>query len=174
MKALTELAWNVVAFIVSREPIAHYLIARASRTPYFNLAGYMNRDWLFNAYSSDTTLPESERGKAKPYPWLPSIRIHHILREDRADHPHDHPWNARTILLRGWYVECRPGHPSRTRKRGNTAAIRFGEYHHIAQVSDGGVFTLFITWRYCGSWGFLVDGKKVPHRQYVADHPERV
>lgn len=173
MALLSHIAWRVVAAIVSTPVIADYLIGRATRTPYFNLPGYMDRNWLFNAYSADTSLPEGERGKLKPFPWLPSIRIHHILREDRADHPHDHPWNARTILLRGWYVETRPSQGMRRRRVGDTAAIRFGEYHHIAQVSDGGVFTLFITWRYCGGWGFLVNGQKVPWRQYVAEHPER-
>lgn len=173
MKLLTNVAWRVIAAIVSLPFIADYLIRRALRTPYFHLPDYMNRWWLFNAYSSDTTLPEGERGKLKRFRWLPSIRIHHILREDRADHPHDHPWNARTIILYGHYLECRPGQQSRLRAAGDTAAIRFGEFHHIARVSPGGVFTLFITWRYCGGWGFLVDGVKVPWRQYVAEHPER-
>jgi hypothetical protein len=50
---------------------------------------------------------------------------------------------------------------------GDTARLMFGEYHRIAQISDGGVWTLFITGRNRGTWGFMVDGKKVPWREYL-------
>jgi hypothetical protein len=102
--------------------------------------------------------------------WLPSIRVHHILRADTARHLHDHPWNARTIILKGWYRERRleqDGTISEEfRTRGQTQRILYGQYHSIDEVSDGGVYTLFFTWKYCGNWGFLVDGKKVPWREY--------
>jgi hypothetical protein len=32
---------------------------------------------------------------------------------------------------------------------------------------DGGATTLFITGKYRGTWGFLVDGVKVPWREYL-------
>jgi hypothetical protein len=50
---------------------------------------------------------------------------------------------------------------------GDTATIKFGEYHSIDYVSKGGVYTMFITWDYRGTWGFLVNGKKVPWREYT-------
>jgi hypothetical protein len=50
---------------------------------------------------------------------------------------------------------------------GDTATIKLGEYHSIDYVSDGGVYTMFITWDYRGTWGFLVNGKKVPWREYT-------
>lgn len=182
MRWLTEPLWRLVALIVSRPRVADWLIQRAQRTPYAHLDGYMDRWWLFNAYPADRSLPDAERGKAKTISWLPSIRIHHILREDRAAHHHDHPWNARTIILRGFYDEARfmPARFSdgeiavlRRRWRGDTARILFGEFHHIHRVSPGGVWTLFITWSYGGSWGFLVDGIKVPWREYLKRNPER-
>ena len=52
MAILSNIAWQLFAFVVSRKPVADYLIGRATRTPYFNLPGYMDRDWLFNAYSA--------------------------------------------------------------------------------------------------------------------------
>lgn len=177
---MKDIAWRFVAFIVSRGLIADYLIGRSMRTPYFPLPRYMGRWWVFNAYDNDPDKPGTDRDAARKYPSLPSIRVHHILREDLANHPHDHPWDARTIILRGGYRERRSVRRSlgwtqvrHERKRGDTVPIRFGEYHHIEQVSEGGVWTLFFTWRYCGTWGFLVNGKKVPWRQYVAEHPER-
>lgn len=182
MRWLTEPLWRLVALFVSHPCIADWLIQRAQRTPYFHLEGYMERWWLFNAYPADRSLPDAERGKAKTITWLPSIRIHHILREDRAAHHHDHPWNARTIILRGFYDEVRFERSletlfeqlpvTRRRAPGDTAAIRFGEFHHIDRVSADGAWTLFITWSYGGSWGFLVDGFKVPWREYLQRNPE--
>ena len=123
--------------------------------------------------------------------WLPSIRVHHILRADDDAHMHDHPWNARTIVLRGWYAEERPlqsigvddlrfnlveitNYPGERDSRGvtdslagSTRAVRFNSYHRISQVSPGGVYTLWFTWRYQGTWGFWVDGRKVPYREYL-------
>ncbi|MCY1366499.1 hypothetical protein D9M68_598680 [compost metagenome] len=53
------------------------------------------------------------------------------------------------------------------RQPGDTARLRHGEYHRIDQVSPGGVFTLFITSRWQGEWGFLVNGRKVRWREYT-------
>ena len=110
------------------------------------------------------------------YPWLPSVRIHHILRADTARDLHDHPWNARTIILKGDYVERRrvgmydmlmaPITKEYLRLPGDTATINYGQYHSIDYVSKGGVYTMFFTWKYMGGWGFLVNGKKIPWRQY--------
>lgn len=179
---LTEPMWRLVALIVARPRIADWLIQRAQRTPYFHIDGYMQRWWLFNPYPSDRSMSDADRGRAKRFSWLPSVRIHHILREDRAAHHHDHPWNARTIILRGWYDEVRFERGLHTalewlpvthrRERGDTARILFGQFHHIDRVCAGGVWTLFITWSYGGSWGFNVDGVKVPHRQYAKRYPE--
>lgn len=164
-------------YLAARPATVERLLARAHKTPYRHLDGYMKRWGLFNPY-------EGPDGKPVPRSWfmslLPSVRIHHILREDDDRDLHDHPWDARTIILDGWYSEERPnphyeedpeGQPRthlRYRKAGDTAALRFGEYHRITEVSPGGVVTLFITFKYRGTWGFLVDGVKVPWRTYLA------
>ena len=149
---------------------------------------YMGRWWLFNPYSRQTHKPALW--------WCPrSFRIHHIMRPDEDRDLHDHPWNARTIILRGWYTEQRPAgaewkkavlagmvsKPAQKwvdwvmndacewikRDQGDTASLNHGEYHRIAQVSPGGVITLFITSKWRGDWGFLVNGVKVPWRTYT-------
>lgn len=172
--------WYLIAWIVSREPVAKWLVKRAMRTPYTHIAHdgstYMERYWLFNSYERG---PEKqERSKYTWFPW--NIRIHWIRRADMADHLHDHPWDARTIILRGWYTEYRldknvpdwfddwQKHTEYLRSRGCTAKIGFGEYHHINQVAPQGAWTLFITGPYKGTWGFLVDGVKKPWREYFA------
>lgn len=173
---------NPVTWFLSRERVADWLIRRAQRTPYTHIDGYMLRWWLFNPYD-----PATRKTRWAWFPW--SVRVHHILREDRDQHFHDHPWNARTVILRGWYLEAREveqpaarfnsmeewreanRRPSwRYMMPGSTAAIRFNSFHRIAQVSPGGVFTLFVTGPFLGDWGFKVDGKKVPHKCYLHGH----
>lgn len=179
--------WKLLAFIASRPAIANWLIERAQRTPYEHIQSldgnerYMGRWWLFNPY------PHGSDGDHRRIAWLPSVRIHHICREDQDRHLHDHPWNARTIILRGWYNEERPFDPADPlpegsvyglqvngqlrqqffREHGYTGRLLFGQYHRITAVSPGGVWTLFIVGRKRGTWGFQVDGKKVPWREYL-------
>lgn len=160
---------SLVARTLARPAVADWLIRLAQRTPYSHIEVdgevYMERYWLFNPYPSS----KAERRWWKDV--LPSIRIHRILREDQD--LHDHPWNARTVILRGWYREereadcvlmCRTHFYFRT--RGQTTRLRFGEYHRIAAVSPGGAWTLFITRKKQGTWHFKVDGKEIPWREY--------
>lgn len=179
---MITLLWKIVAWIVSRPLIVDWLIQRALKTPYSHLYKgddlYMERFWLFNPYPSRA---EGDRRKALGLPRktsiFPSIRLHKIHRKDTDDHPHDHPWEARTIILRNPYIEERLVQGSWMfeadrkdiimRRPGDTARIRFGEYHKIVSVPKEGVWTMFITWKFQGTWGFLVDGKKVPYKEYL-------
>ncbi|MGN8120386.1 hypothetical protein ACTJK9_01345 [Pseudomonas sp. 22082] len=176
--------WRLIAKLLARQAIADWLIARAKLTPYLHIMSadgtemYMGRWWLFNPYD-----PVTGKRRISLIPW--SIRIHHIKREDNARDLDDHPWNARTVILRGGYTEQRlldhedaalsglnvPANAQATeyidRRPGETAQLRYGEYHRIDRVADGGAFTLFITSPYKGTWGFLVNGVKVPWRTYT-------
>lgn len=137
------------------------------KTPYTHIMHpkgvYMERYWLFNPYQ-----PESS-GKHNRFPI--SIRIHHICLPDDARDLHDHPWNARTIILKGGYIEQRLVNGNEVvcfeRLPGDTAKIKFGEYHTIEALADGGAWTVFITGKYRGTWGFLVNGAKVQWRKYT-------
>ncbi|HBH37610.1 MAG TPA: hypothetical protein DDX06_04415 [Curvibacter sp.] len=194
-----QFLWHLVALFVSQPRVASWLMRRAQRRPYSHITSadggsvYMGRWWLFNPYGKD------ENGDEIParLSWLPSVRIHHIMRPDQDRDLHDHPWNARTIVLRGWYMEERlksacslqqladctqiyapirneglgrvrlPRRAVFRRTQGYTGRLLFGQYHRISEVSDGGVWTLFITWKKRGDWGFLVDGEKVHWRTYL-------
>lgn len=167
---------NLVAKFLARPSVAAWLIVRAQRTPYTDIVKngklYMRRFWLFNPYPIDSS---GKRGGLRGL--LPSIRLHHILEPDQDRHLHDHPWDARTFILRGWYDEKRRLECARVRgpngariihrEAGETATLKFGEYHAITEISPGGVWTLFVTYRYRGTWGFLVDGVKVKWRTYL-------
>ena len=159
------MVYKLIAKIVSIPAVFNYLLKRAKKTPYTHIYGetdgvlYMERYWLLNPY------PASD--KPGVLSWLPiSIRIHKIVKEDDDRHLHDHPWNARTFILKGWYHEERLDGFNR-REKGDTARLNFGEYHRITQVCEGGVYTIFVTGKYQGTWGFLVDGIKVKYYTYL-------
>jgi len=165
---------NLLARALASSPRAvDWLIQRAHRTPYYPITSmdgteiYMWRGWLFNPYGKDGD------GDVTPprWAWLPSIRVHHIRRADQDRHEHDHPWNARTFILRGWYIEQRGG-AEHMRAAGYTGRLMFGEYHRIAEVCPAGVWTLFVTGRKRGGWGFWVDGRKVGWREYLTNTKE--
>ncbi|WP_416146096.1 hypothetical protein [Pseudomonas aeruginosa] len=183
---MVDFAWSYLARLLTKPRIADALIRFAKRTPYLHLRSpdgsvYMERYWVFNPYDRVTNVPR----------WAPlipfSIRVHHIRREDLDRHLHDHPWNARTIILKGWYIEkrhserdwelfelvdgWRGGSELKWRRAGDTTALKTGQYHSICEVSDGGVYTLFISWKWRETWGFLVDGVKVPWREYLGLQP---
>lgn len=186
---MTGLMMRLLARTLARPAVADWLIRRAERTPYSPIISegklYMERFWLFNPY------PDSGASGADRKPWrFPiSIRIHHIILPDQDRHLHDHPWNARTFILRGGYNEVRPHKKfwssldgliealkpegmMHIRRAGDTVALKFGEYHRITEVSEGGVWTLFVTGKYRGTWGFLVDGVKVQWRRYLGLEPK--
>lgn len=165
---ISDTLWRAVAVIATRPAIFRWLVQRAMRTPYTHITSadgtsvYMARYWLFNPYPGRDSY--KRRGWRE---WMPSVRIHHIRRADQDRHLHDHPWNARTIVCRGWYYETRGESSLHCRDVGYTGRLLFGEYHRIVAVPSEGVWTIFITWRYQGTWGFLVDGHKVPWRDYL-------
>lgn len=173
---MRNLIWKAIARLVVCHRMA--LIDRAMRTPYTHIHGedgtvYMRRFWLFNAYPAND-LERKQRGWLRRV--LPAVRVHHIMRPDQDRHMHDHPWNARTIVLHGWYCEERPtdaddeyavlGNYAYLRE-GDTGRLLFGQFHRIDDISLGGVWTLFITWKYRGTWGFSVNGRKVPWKTYL-------
>lgn len=166
---MREFLWRLFAMFICIEPLKNWLILRSFRTPYTHLKTrdgretYMQRFWLFNPYD-----PETRKAK---YPWLPlSARIHHICLPDEAVDLHDHPWDARSIILDGSYVELREDGEYHLRAVGDTVRLNHNEFHRIVDVEQRlGAVTLFITFRYRGTWGFLVDGKKVPFREYLGE-----
>jgi hypothetical protein len=191
---IREFFWRTVAYIVTRPAVTDWLIRRAQKTQYKHIHGldgslYMGRWWLLNPYPhSDERREVKDAWERSWHAKLPSVRIHHIMRPDGERHCHDHPWDARTIVLREWYDEERPlsqvpngvswwpsfGASDRvragfTRERGYTGPLLFGQYHRITEVAPGGVWTLFITFKKQGDWGFLVDGNKVPWREYLGE-----
>ncbi len=159
---MANLFWSPIAWLLARRVIANWLVTRAMRTPDTHITSadgtdtYMKRYWLFNPYDSAS--------RTRRVHWCPiSIRVHHILRADQDRHLHDHPWNFRTIILMGSYIEERAGRDFNVRSTGDTVALKFGEFHRIHDIDRRmGAVTLFIMGRYRGKWGF-----KMPYDEYL-------
>lgn len=158
---MKEFIWRMIANVVTWGPARGWIIKRAMKTPYFHLTGYMNRYWFFNPIDRDS--------KRRRWNWIPiSIRVHHILTADADESEHNHPWDARTIILDNWYVEQRNDSKPRItcRSPGYTGVIGAKQFHRILEVGPGGVWTLFIMYRFKGEWGFNVKGRFVPYKEY--------
>jgi hypothetical protein len=160
-----ERIWKfIAAFVVSRPRLVNWLIGYAMRKPYFHLPGYMGRWWLMPNW----TLSKDEYGNRFPKTWMPfSIRIHHIKRPDDGRDLHDHPFDYRTIILKGWYDECDIFGRSNIRSAGETVSARAQTFHRISAMPAAGVWTLFIMGPRINSWGFLVGGRKIYYKHYL-------
>lgn len=161
--------WNFLArYIGTRPNVADAIINIGKRTEYMHLyhydgSDYMGRWWLMPRF----LLTKDENGNPYPYRWLPIIiRLHHIRSPDWDRDLHDHPSTYRTILLRGAYVERDINGVSWLRQQGETVLAPASKFHNIEQISEGGVWTIFIMRKKTNNWGFLVDGNKVPWREY--------
>lgn len=172
------LAWNVTVWprgwLFDR--IADRLVARARRTPYSHLSGYMLRWWLApyrNTHGGEGCY--SVRFRDRPFVWLlqqfdMSARVHEILRSDMDDHLHDHPWAYLTMVLRGGYLEVTQPEVGVTRTQwygpGSILFRRAGHYHKLILPTGQTATTLFITFKYRQRWGFKVGKQKIPYRDY--------
>lgn len=153
------------------------LIAYAKRTPFKHLyhadgSVYMERYWL-REYTN------SKGGER----WF-AIRLHWIATPDLDRHLHDHPWSFVSLILRGCYTEARPVNVApnfdaygdceevyfNTRRAGSLAFRWWTDRHRITEVSRGGVWTLFITFKWMHGWGFQTEHGKIYYRNYRSVH----
>lgn len=154
------------------------LIERAKRTPYSHLPGYMNRWWLVPIANRDYGYGCGPVSWRRPIAKIlqhfgVAIRVHEILRSDLGRDPHNHPWPFVSIILKGMYIEERYDLKGVLTQRNvygpGDILVRPANTWHRLDLVGGSVTTLFITGRKCQDWGFNVDGKFVPHREYDLD-----
>ena len=139
------------------------LIAFAKTTPYFNLEGYMNRDWLV------------------PYNGNFGIRIHQILKDDDDRALHDHPWPNTSIVLKGGYWEIMPENESQDpsldhvlyskawREAGDIIERQANTRHRIVIPKGQTATSMFIMGKLEQDWGFYTPTGKVYWREYLDD-----
>lgn len=179
--------------------LVDYLIRRAKRTPYFDLPGYMRRNWLVPyTVVIERRVPDAELTEklgipasrvftdgTGPVTWRRpiakllqklgiAVRVHEILASDAGRDCHDHPWSFVTVILKGGY------HESRYNAEGQFIGVKYhgpgsilyrpAHTWHRLDVPNGMVTTtLFITGPKKQTWGFNVKGKKVPYHEYLAE-----
>lgn len=160
--------------------LVDWLIARAKRTPYFHLPGYMNRWWLVPYRSAGS---HSAAGSGTVCWWRRplarllqafdvAVRVHEILRSDDGRDPHDHPWPYLAVILRGGYIEERYNDAGQlvSMKWHGPGSILWrpaNSWHRLTLPIDSVTTTLFITGGYSNGWGFNVNGVKIPYKTYL-------
>lgn len=171
---------TLIGRLLRKPAVRDYLLERAKRTPDQHIMSpdggtvYMYRYWLFNQIDARTY-----KRKHRLIPF--SIRIHHIVQPDHDRHMHDHPFNARTWIMRGGYEEVRSEvtfdgidtwwtqrrNIEYQRLPGDSATLGHGQYHKITKLYGGEALTFFVFGQYLGQWGFLVNGEKMLFREYL-------
>lgn len=118
------------------------------------------------------------------------VYVHRIYREDFDRHPHDHPWQFVSVILRGGYWErvheAAPLADGRIlmdrvnltgrlvyRRRGSVHLHRYSRAHRITKVKPGTI-SLVVVGRRRGGWGFWTAEGFRPWRDYLAEqgHPQ--
>lgn len=99
--------------------------------------------------------------------------LHHFHRPDSDRNLHNHPWAwAFSLILSGSYNEERLVDSDVCEETRSVGRVRWWnkltskDYHAVTQL-HGDVWTLFITGKHVQDWGFMVDGRHVPWRQYL-------
>lgn len=111
-------------------------------------------------------------------PWF-GIYLHHIAAPDNDAGPHDHPWNFRTLVLRGGYQEnfyptphvFPPGATQtdfgreQVWRRWSWHGMTTDQAHRITHLF-GDTWTLVFVGRRRKTWGFFVDGAWLSWDEY--------
>jgi hypothetical protein len=137
-------AEKLLGKFLALRPIRFALVALAKLRPY---------SWLKDQDGS----VYMERSRAWDDIGGTHARVHRIMRPDHDRDLHNHPFDYRTFVLDGWYIEvyldAHGVERSRTISAGQTA-YSSGTFHRIAAVSPGGVTTLFVMGPDSGRWWF--------------------
>ncbi len=107
-------------------------------------------------------------------PWF-AVFLHKIETPDGDAHLHDHPWSFISVILKGGYGEDfkeTRGTPEVYRGHGRWSVRRMDRYgwHQIVRLYKVPTWTLILTGPRRAEWGFLVDGKKIPWKEYIDAH----
>lgn len=150
--------------------LVNWIIARAQRTPYFHLEGYMQRWWLLGGSARDRR-PDAELGWKRT--WLDrfigrfiAIRVHRIISSDDVRALHDHPWWFVTVIMRGGYLEVLPIDQEQPPERdrydtnnfwrapGDVVFHRGADRHRLELGQGRECWTFFIMGPISRDWGF--------------------
>jgi hypothetical protein len=97
-------------------------------------------------------------------PWF-SIWLHGIYAADKDLHLHNHPWDFKSIVIKGSYIEeTQDGFVEQYTGKFNS---RNGKsFHKIKKLLSPVVYTLFFVGKEKRKWGYLVNDKFINHEEY--------
>lgn len=164
------LRWWLVPY---RRVIERMVRERVKPITLFDGVTIFEEQWVARVVT-DGTGPVAFR--ERPLAWLLqrldiAVRVHDILRSDTGRNPHDHPWPYLTIILKGGYYELRydaAGNHLSTKWHGPGSVLfrRANSWHRLVLPEGETATTLFITGKKAQTWGFNVNGVKVPYWEY--------
>jgi hypothetical protein len=92
------------------------------------------------------------------------LYLHKILKEDEDEHPHDHPWNFFSLILKGGYVES-VNHLFHHRKPGSISYKKAEEYHKVLRLFST-TYSLALVFGKKRTWGYRVGDGWVDFKTY--------
>jgi hypothetical protein len=125
------------------------------------LSTHLPKRTIYRRHKGDTA--ERELYLERFYLWRGKrlgIYLHRFWASDEEG-LHDHPWNAVTRILTGWYVERTMDYPPRFVSAENGWRFMPKQMFHritIPESERGKVWTIFIRFRRQREWGFLPAG----------------
>lgn len=134
---------------------------------------FLNKLFLVKEIRSKDGRLHFRRWRILSTPWF-SIFVHGIYQRDEDKHLHNHPWDYVSIVLKGTYIEAtknwKPDWSNcwdfTTRGPLSIVSRDAGQYHKVATIVDGPVYSLFFTSSRYNHWGYSVEGLYVNHRKY--------
>lgn len=93
------------------------------------------------------------------------VRVHHIMRSDNDRHFHDHPFDFVSLILRGGYLEHRPGKKQRMFLPGDFVVRRAEEMHYLTLLGRD-AWTLVFASKPRRRWGFATEDGWIDAAEY--------
>jgi hypothetical protein len=94
-----------------------------------------------------------------------SIWIHCIYAPDEDKHLHNHPWDFKSMVIKGSYLE-ETENGNIFQKFGKFNSRNGDDFHKILKLNTEKVYSLFFVTPPKREWGYKVDGKFIQHEEY--------
>lgn len=98
------------------------------------------------------------------------VYVHRISASDEDAHLHGHPWDFKSLILKGSYTEVstsseNPEASTRTFQAGDIVEHSYQDYHKIT-LNTPVVWSLVVASGTYRLWGYDVDGRFMAHDSY--------
>lgn len=129
--------------------------------------GYvLYRSWKLGGfeYRSDLISSDYMRRWTFSTPWG-MLRLHNILRSDSREHFHDHPFDFKSVILKGGYTEYTPNREPRKYVQLDVNVKKAEDLHYLVLNSES-VWTFVFAGLRRRDWGFQTEHGWVTASKY--------